>query len=165
MLVHPMCPPQQLLKILISYHQCDRQADGTPQTVPSPPPIPELEHVLLADPKLRNGLCIGAERRKMCLGSNGLEEPSTGILRIRDGLLCRERLACDNKQSAFGVTQSERFGEMGAVYVGDKVSGEVALRVRLEGLRASVTMMLYPKDERAPYLYIKNRHTLLSLLF
>ena len=129
---------EELLKVVVSDDEGDREADGTPQAVPTADPIPELEHVLRGDAKLGRGGDVGAERDEMFrdvrLVLGVIEEPRAGGVGVGDGLLGGERLAGDDEQGAFGIAEAEGLREVGAVDVGDKVRGKIALGVRLEGL-------------------------------
>lgn len=130
---------QQRLKVVVTDRKGDRQANRAPQRVPSTDPIPELEHVLLADPKLGDGLGVGRKRDKVLrdvgfvLG--GLQEPLPRRGGVGDRLLGRERLGRDDEQRRLRVAQADGLCQVGSVDVGHEVGRQVALGVRLERFR------------------------------
>ncbi len=63
-----------------------------------------------------------------------LEEPRTCTVRIRDGLLCGERLAGDNEEGRLRVAKAESLREMCTVDVGHEMRGEIAFGIGLESL-------------------------------
>lgn len=130
---------QQLFKVVVSHIQRDRQPNGTPQTIPSPNPIPELEHILFGDSKLRDSLRIRAECDKVlgdvCLIFGVREEPRPGAFGICDRLLRSKRLTCDDEQGCLRITFPKRLGYMRPVDVGYEVRGQIPLGVLLQGFR------------------------------
>lgn len=127
---------EQLLKVLKANHQRDRQPNRTPKTVPSPYPIPKLEHVLLRDPKRSDSSSVRTERyemfRNMRLVLGSVEEPVPCRLCVRDGLLGGECLARDDEQRRLGIRKTQSLSEMGPVDIGHKVCVQIPLRVVLE---------------------------------
>jgi hypothetical protein len=127
MFIHPVRASQQRLKIVVSNDQSDRKPNRTPQTIPTADPIPELEHMFFADPKLRDSLRIRAERNEMFrnvrLVLRPLEEPISGRSRVRDRLLRRERLGSDDEERSLVIAVSQRFSHVGSVDVGDEIGG------------------------------------------
>jgi len=136
MLIHSMCTLQQPLKVVVSNNQANRKTDGTPQAVTAPNPIPELEHILLGNPKLSNSLRIRAQRHKvfrnMRLVLCALEEPRPRRLGISDSLLSRECLAGDDEEGGLGITFAEFFSEVRSVDVGYEMGFQVAFGVSFE---------------------------------
>jgi hypothetical protein len=137
--IHPVRTLEQALKVIVPDDERDAQADRAPQGVPAADPVPELEHVLLRDPKLGHGGGVGRERDKvlgdvLLRGVGCGEEPLLGGLGVGDRLLGRERLGGDDEERRFGVADFERLGDVRAVDVGYEVGREVALGVGLQRL-------------------------------
>lgn len=138
-LVHAMRTAKQLLKVVVPDDERDREADRGPERVAPADPVPELEHVGGRDAELGDRLRVRAQRDKVFrdvrLVLRRREEPLARGDRVRDRLLCRERLASDDKERRFRVAHTQRLRDVRAVDVGHKVRGQVALRVGLERLR------------------------------
>ena len=137
-LVHAVSTLEELLKVIISDNESDRQSDGTPKGVPSTDPIPELEHVLLRDTEGGDSLGIRTEGDEM-LGNvslvfGGLEEPVSSTLSVGDCLLSSEGFAGNDEERSLGVTNPQSLSEMGSVDVRDEVGREVPLGIGLESL-------------------------------
>jgi len=137
-LVHAMSTLEELLKVIISDNESDRQSDGTPKGVPSADPIPELEHVLLRNTEGGNSLGVRTEGDEMLgdvsLVFGGLEEPVSSTLGVGDCFLSSEGFAGDDEERSLGVTNPHSLSEMGSVDVRDEVGREVSLGVGLESL-------------------------------
>lgn len=129
---------QQLLKVVVPDIQRDGEPDSTPQAVPSADPVPELEHILLRNPELRDGLCVRAKRNKVLrdvrLVPGAGEEPLPRALGVGDRLLGGERLARDDEQGTLRIAFTERLSDVRAINVGHEVRGEIALGVLLQRL-------------------------------
>ena len=138
MLVHRMRSLEQLLKVIVSQDNRNRQPNRAPQTIPSPNPIPKLKHILFRNPKRLNCLRIRAQRNKMLgymrLVLGTLKEPSTRRLRIRNRLLRRKRLARNNEQRRLGITLPQRLSYMRPIDIGHEKRLEIALRIGFERL-------------------------------
>ena len=136
--VHAVSTLEELLEVIISDNESDRQSDGTPKGVPSTDPIPELEHVILRYTEGGDGLGVRAEGDKMLgdvsLVFGGLEEPVSSTLSIGDCFLSSEGLAGNDEEGSLGVTNPQSFSKMGSVNVRDEVGCEVPLGVGLESL-------------------------------
>ncbi len=65
---------------------------------------------------------------------SSFEEPVTSGGGISDGLLRGERLGSDDEERRLGVADTESFSHVRSIDVGNKVSIEIALRVRLKSL-------------------------------
>lgn len=136
MLVHAMGTLEQLLKVVVANDESNRESDGTPQAVSSTDPVPELEHVLLGDTELGDGLGICAQcdevLRDMGLVLSGTEEPIPRARSVGDGFLGGERLGSNYEQSCFGVAETKGLSKMGAIDVGHEVGSEIPLGVCLQ---------------------------------
>lgn len=133
--IHLVSTEQKLLKVLVADHQADRQADGGPQRVTTTNPVPEGEHVLFRNTECGDGLGVGRKSDKVfgdVLLLARLQEPLLGALGVGDGLLSRECLGSDEEHGRLRVTLLQHLGKVGTIDVGDKVSMQVTLRVRLE---------------------------------
>jgi len=137
-LVHTVSTFEELLEVIITDNEGNRQPDGAPQGVTTTNPIPELEHVLLRNAKCSDSLSVRTEGDEvlgdMGLVFGGLEEPVSGTLSVGDRLLSGEGLACNDEERRLGIADLQSLGEMGSIDVGDKVGGEVPLGVGLERL-------------------------------
>lgn len=137
-LVHSVSALEELLKVIISNNESNRQSDGTPKGVSSADPIPELEHILLRDTEGGNGLGVCTEGDEMLgdmsLVFGGLEEPVSSALGIGNCFLSSEGFAGDDEERGLGVTNPQSLSEMGSVDVRDEVGREVPLGVGLESL-------------------------------
>ena len=122
--VHIVRATKESLKVLVPDHKRDREANCAPEAVAAASPVPEAEHVLLRDAERGDSLLIRAERDEVLRdisggagAADGIEEPSTGTLSIRDGLLGSEGLAGDDEEGTLGVARAEGLREVGAVDV------------------------------------------------
>lgn len=129
---------EQLLKVVVSDHEGDRETDGGPEGVATADPVPEGEDVGLGDAKGGDGLCVRAECDKVLCDVSlvlcGREEPVPRALRVGNGLLGSECLTSDDEQGGLGVRDTQSLGQVRSVDVGDEVSCQITLGVRLEGL-------------------------------
>lgn len=138
MLVHTVGTLEELLKVIVSDNQSDRQSDRTPKGITSADPVPELEHIFLRDAEGSDSLGVGTEGDEVlgnvCLVFGGLEEPVPSTLSISDRLLSGEGLAGDDEERSLGFTNPESLREMGSVDVGDEMGREAPLGIGLESL-------------------------------
>ena len=137
-LIHAMSTLEELLKVIVSDNQSDRQSDGTPEGITPADPVPELEHVFLRDTEGGDSLGVGTEGDEvlgnMTLVFGGLEEPVPSTLGVSDSLLSGEGLAGNDEESSLGVANPKSLSEMGSVDVGDEMGREVPLGIGLESL-------------------------------
>lgn len=137
-LIHAVSTPKELLEVIVSDNESDRQSDGAPKGVTSTDPVPELEHVLLRNTECGDGLGVRAEGDEVLgdvgLVFGGLEEPISGALSVGDRLLGGEGFASNDEERSLGVANPQSLGEMGSIDVGDEVDGEVPLGVGLKSL-------------------------------
>ena len=137
-LVHTVSTPEELLEVIVSDNESDRQSNGAPKGVTSADPVPELEHVLLGNTECGDDLGVRAEGDEVLgdvgLVFGGLEEPVSGALSIGDSFLSGEGLASNDEERSLGVANPQGLGEMSSIDVGDEVGGKVPLGVGLESL-------------------------------
>ena len=84
MVVHEMGSGQNLFEIVEPQMQWDGHSNGAPQRVPSPDPVPELEHVLLVDPEGLDLLGVGGQRDEM-FGNVGILKRSKQTINYSRG--------------------------------------------------------------------------------
>ena len=118
-----MCTAQQLLKVLVTDVEYDREPNCTPQAVlPPANPVPELEHVSVVNAECSDNLCVRAEDDKVLCNvrsiSRARQEPLSGRLSVGDGLLRGECLAGGDEQCALRVAQTENLREMCTIDIG-----------------------------------------------
>ena len=138
MLVHGVCPRQELVEVVEADVQADAQADGAPDAVAAADPVLEAEHVPLVDAELGHLGLVGRQRHEVLgdvlLVPGRLEEPGLGRVGVRRRLRRREGLGRDQKQRRLGVGVAEGLGDVGAIDVGDEVHLQIPVAVRLERL-------------------------------
>ena len=126
MLVHPMCTVQQLLRVLITNVECNREPSCTPQTVPPTHPVPELS---LVNAECSDSFCDHVEGDKVLCNvrsiSRARQEALSGRLSIGGGLLCGECLADDDEQCVLRVAPMENLCEMCTIDIGYEAYTEV----------------------------------------
>ena len=129
---------EELLEVIITDNESDRQSYSAPEGVTSPNPVPELEHIFLRNTECGYSRSVGTEGDEvfsnMGLVLGGLEEPVSGTLSVGHGLLSRESLACDDEKCRLGVANPQSLTEVGSVDVGNEVGSEVPLGVGLQSL-------------------------------
>ena len=147
--IHRMRAGQQLLEIIKTNRQRNRQTDRRPQGITATDPIPELEHVGGIDTECRDRAGVGRQRSKvlghMRLPGGALQEPLTGAQGVGHGLLRGEGLGGHQEQRGLGIQTLQRFGDMSAIHVRNKVHVQVIF-VRLKCLGHHVRTQVRTTD-------------------
>mmetsp|Transcript_17218 Transcript_17218/g.43891 ORF Transcript_17218/g.43891 Transcript_17218/m.43891 type:complete len:430 (-) Transcript_17218:352-1641(-) len=137
-LVHVVRACKKLHEVGHADGQGDGHADAAPQRVAAPHPVPELEHVVGVDAKLRGGLHVCGQRgkvqRNVARIASSSHQPVLSRGGVGDGLLRGECLGGHNEKRGGGRQAAQRLRHVRAVDVGNKVHAKVALGVRLESL-------------------------------
>lgn len=136
-LVHRVGTLEELVEVVVANVQSHARSNGRPDAVTSTDPVGETEHVLLVNAELGNLLLVGGESNKVLrdirlLGL--LQEPGLGSVGVCDGLSCGEGLGGNKEERGLAVGVPQCLSDVGSVNVGDEVSLEAAVGIRLESL-------------------------------
>lgn len=137
-LVHSLGTSQELVEVVVTNVQSDRQANGTPDGVTTTNPRFKSKHVLGINAKLGDLSLVGRKGDEV-LGNvfiflSSLEEPSLGGVGIGGGLCGSEGLGGNQEKGGLRVRVLKCFGDMGAVNVRNEVKLHVGVTIRLESL-------------------------------
>ncbi|SVK52092.1 Uncharacterised protein [Acinetobacter baumannii] len=128
-LIHGVRAAQQLLEVVVTDGQRDRQTDRRPQRVTAADPVPEFEHVVGIDAELGHRFAVGGQRSEVLghvlLIDRAAQEPVARAVGVGHGFLSGEGFGRHQEQRGFRVQRLQRFGDVGAVDVGDEVHVQV----------------------------------------
>jgi hypothetical protein len=135
-LVHGMSTSKELMELVVTNVQSNRQANGAPHAVTATNPVRKSEHILWVNAEVRDLLRVGRQSNEV-LGNvlllSRLEEPALCRVGVCDGLGSGEGLGGDEEESGLWVRGLQGLSDVGAINVGDEVQLEVALAIWLEG--------------------------------
>lgn len=138
MLVHGVSTLQQRLKTIHTQIQGNGQADGRPQGITPPHPVPEYEHVARVDAEVTHLGLVGGHRHEMPgdgrLIPQMFQQPGPGAMGVGQGLLSGERLGGDDEQGGLRVHPGQGLGQMGTIHVGDEMHGQALMAIGAQGL-------------------------------
>ena len=138
MLIHRVRAIEERNKILVSDAQHDGKADGAPKRVASADPVPKLEHVCGIDAKIAYLFRVGRKRDEMFRDSRLVlgcfEKPFARRMSVGQRFLRRESFRRHDKKRRFRRKILQRFGDVGAVDIGNEMRVEPFLRVGFERL-------------------------------
>ena len=130
---------QQGLEIVHSDRNRNRESDRRPERVPSPHPVPKLEHVCRIDAESGHLRFVGREGDEVTGDRGGIakgfEQPTLRAHCIGNGFLRGERFGSHDEQRGLRPEQLKRLGNLRAVHVRDKMQAHMTGRVGLQRFR------------------------------
>ena len=125
--VHGAGAGQQGLEAVHAGGDGDGEADGRPQGIAPPHPVPEFEHVGRIDAERRHRVPVGRQRGEVPRHGpipQGAGQPGARRGRVGQGLGGGEGLRRDQEQGGFRVEPVQGPGHMAAVDVGDEMDAK-----------------------------------------
>ena len=133
MLVHLVSAVEELEEVALADGDGERYADGRPDRVATPDPVPHGEAVLGMYPEFIHGAGVDRHGREMprhCLLAQLAREPGARRARVGQRLECGEGLGGDDEECGARIGVAQHVREVHAVDVGNELA---AWRAKSEG--------------------------------
>ncbi len=124
---------KKFLEALAADDDLGNQADGGPDRIAAPDPIPHGEAMIGSDTELVHGLRIGRNGDEVIAGgllAERTDNPRSCRVGVGLRLLRDESLGTDNNQGLRRVERARQILELGAVDVGHEVRRDIAAPLR-----------------------------------
>ena len=135
--VHHIEALQQLPEVVEADGTGNGQPDGGGERIAAAHPVPEFEHIHGVDAELRHLFPVGGSRhevlRNMAFLPGMIQEPPAGSMGVGHGFLSSKGLGSDDEEGGSRLYPFERFRNMGAIHIGDKMHVDARLPVGPQG--------------------------------